>query len=89
MFYTYVVFSPTYDKIYIGHTNSLQHRVIQHNESSSHGWTRRYKPWQLIYHETFKTKSDAIKRERELKSHQGRKYIREILIPQYKSKLRG
>ncbi len=36
-------------------------------------------PWRLVYFEMFETRTEAIKRENEIKSKKSRKYI-EVLI---------
>jgi len=79
MYFTYVLYSRTYDQIYIGHTDNLKFRFQKHNLGLVKS-TKRYKPWKLIYYETFPTRSQAMKREKQLKSHQGRKFIREKLL---------
>jgi putative endonuclease len=43
------------------------------------GYTTKYRPWILVYSEVFPTKSEAIKRERELKTGKGRALIQSIL----------
>jgi putative endonuclease len=65
-----------FDKIYVGQTNNLNDRIIQHNEAKVTS-TKHYIPWELVYFEKFKTRSEAMKREKELKSHKGRETIRE------------
>ncbi len=79
MFYTYVLYSDRYDKIYIGQTNNLEIRLREHNEGLSK-YTSRYLPWKMVYYEEFQISSEAMKREKELKSHKGREYIRKILL---------
>jgi len=79
MFTIYVLYSPNYDKIYIGFTSNLEQRMKSHNQLSSKGWTQRYRPWVLIHSELFSKKHNAIKREKELKSHQGRDFIRKLI----------
>ena len=80
-YYTYVLHSPKYDKIYIGYTNNLQRRLYFHNKGIQ-GWTAKFIPWELVYYEEFNTKAEAMKREKELKSYRGRKYIREEILSQ-------
>ena len=75
MFTVYVLFSKDYSKIYIGFTSDLQQRLISHNELGKKGWTIKFRPWQLIYKEEYQLKVDAIKREKELKTATGRKFI--------------
>ena len=79
MFTTYVLYSKEFDKIYIGQTSDLDKRIDQHN-LGKHRYTKRYIPWNVLYTEEFNTRSEAMKREKELKSHQGRNFIREELL---------
>jgi putative endonuclease len=62
-------------------TNNLERRLLDHNERG-HGWTARYRPWQIIHSECFDNKTSALKRERELKSARGRRFIRENILKQ-------
>ena len=73
MFYIYVLYSPKFDRIYIGQTNNIEGRVEQHNTGRSR-YTKRYIPWELAHYEKFATRSEAMKREKELKSHKGQDY---------------
>ena len=82
MFTVYVIHSPTYDKIYIGYTSDLRNRLISHNELGDKGWTIKYRPWELIHTEDFSTKSEALKREKQLKSSRGRHFIRTEILGQ-------
>jgi len=43
------------------------------------GGLKGIKPWQIIHIEGFETKSEALKREKELKSSRGRAFIRTLL----------
>jgi putative endonuclease len=76
MYFVYVLYSEAFDKIYIGFTSDLKARLLSHNELATKGWTIKYRPWKLIYSEEFQEKVDALKREKELKSYQGRIFIR-------------
>ncbi len=79
MFTVYVLYSKDYDKIYIGYTSDLEQRLLSHNELGKKGWTIKFRPWQLIYKETIQLKSDAMKREKELKTAAGRNFIWSII----------
>jgi putative endonuclease len=70
-----VLYSPEYDRLYIGQTSDLSKRLLQHNSGLSKS-TKHNIPWKLIYSEKFNFRSGAKKREKELKSHKGRDYIR-------------
>ncbi len=80
MFTVYVLYSATFDKIYIGYTSDLQKRFLSHNELGTKGWTVKFRPWRIVHTEEFVTKQEAMQREKQLKSSQGRKWIRETLI---------
>jgi len=78
MFYIYVILSPKYNNRYIGSTNNVVKRVKEHNEGKCR-YTSGRKPWTLIYKEQYATRSGAMKREKFLKSGQGRKWLDTIL----------
>ena len=75
MFTVYVLYSRAFNKIYIGFTSNLAQRMLSHNELSTKGYTLKYRPWHVLYTELFETKSEAIKREKSLKSAKGREFI--------------
>jgi putative endonuclease len=75
MFTVYVLYSAVYNKIYIGFTSDLQVRFLFHNQISKRGWTVRYRPWIVCYTEEFSSKTDAMRREKELKTARGRDFI--------------
>jgi len=68
MYYVYALKSTKNGDIYIGSTEDLRTRVKLHNFGKVKS-TKAYKPWGLIYYEAYLSKSDAAKRERELKIH--------------------
>jgi len=80
MFNVYVLYSPSFDKIYIGYTSNIEQRMLSHNELGKKGYTLKYRPWKLIHTEPFEIKSDAMMREKALKSARGRAWIWETLI---------
>jgi len=79
MFYVYVLYSVKFNKIYIGYTSDLISRFESHNKLAAHGWTVRFRPWEIYYFEEFETKSLALRREKELKTASGRKFIRDMI----------
>ena len=79
MFTVYVLHSKSFDKIYIGFTSNLVQRLISHNELGKKGWTIKFRPWTLIYKEELNLKSEAMKREKELKTAAGRTFIRTLI----------
>ncbi len=84
MIYTvYILFSPTYNKIYIGYTSNLIQRFKSHNERADTGWTKSFRPWLVIYCEYFSEKSMAMKREKALKHANNREWIRMKIETQF------
>lgn len=76
MFYVYYIQSHLFpERTYIGFTNNLKQRLLDHNAGKSI-YTRQYKPWTLIGFLGFDEKSKALKFERYLKSNAGRIFLR-------------
>ena len=78
-FYTYALYSKVNDKIYIGFTSNLEGRLLYHNQFATKGFTIKFGPWEIIFSETFPTKEGAMKREKQLKSANGRLFIRSLI----------
>jgi putative endonuclease len=57
---------------YTGYTNNLQERTRQHLNGTGARYTKAHKPDRIAYVENYETRSQAMKREREIKklSHQ-------------------
>jgi len=85
MFTVYVLYSAKFNQIYIGFTSDLVNRFLSHNELATKGHTIKYRPWVIAYTEEYKTKSEAMKRESQLKSANGRKFIWEIIHQKFGS----
>jgi putative endonuclease len=75
MYTVYTLYSPGFEKIYIGYTSDMKERMISHNEKGTKGWTVKYRPWEIVFTEKYSTKKEAMKRERQLKTARGREYI--------------
>ncbi len=80
MFVVYILHSKSFDKIYVCYTSNLEQRIKSHNELSKKGWTLKFRPWEIVHQEEFATKMEAMKREKELKSYQGRECIRRTFL---------
>ena len=80
MCHVYVLYSEIYDKIYIGFSTDVQKRLAAHNDKRNTGWTSRYQPWEIIHSEEFDNKTAALKREKQLKTSSGRKFIWDLVI---------
>jgi len=79
MYWVYVLCSPSHRRVYVGHTDNLEMRLTRHNLGLVRS-TARYGPWRVLHVEEFATRAEAVKRERTLKSGQGREWIRSTLL---------
>ena len=79
MFIVYGLHSEKHNKIYIGFTSDLEARMNSHNQLATKGYAIKYRPWKVIYTEEFSDKASAMKREKELKSSNGRAFIRSLI----------
>ncbi len=61
---------------YIGHTENIEKRWINHAGGGGADWTRKYPPVALVHWEEYNTRTAAAKREKELKTGFGRKWIK-------------
>ena len=76
MYYVYILYSERHGKSYVGFTGNLEQRLLSHNVLSNKDWTKRYRPWVLVYHETFSSKAGAMEREKFYKTGQGRQFVK-------------
>jgi putative endonuclease len=77
-FYVYILYSIKDNKLYIGFTNNLKKRLIEHANGKVLA-TKNRLPIKLIHYEYFINREDVEARERFLKSGYGRKQFKEIL----------
>jgi putative endonuclease len=66
-YYTYIMSSPS-GTLYVGMTNSIYARVMQHRSKETPGFTARYDVTRLVYYEEFSYVLSAIRREKQIKS---------------------
>jgi putative endonuclease len=73
-YWTYIVASRT-GTLYIGMTNNLYVRVMQHKSGEIEGFSSEYKCNRLVYWESFDDVKKAINREKQLKGWRRAKKI--------------
>ena len=82
-FIIYALYNKFRNKIYIGHTSDLEKRLKRHNgllASKQSSFTAKNSGvWEIVHHEFFNTREEATKREKELKSYQGRMFIKKLI----------
>jgi len=74
MYYTYILKSDKDNDLYIGWTDNLKNRLSCHN-SGKVNTTKNRIPLYLVYYEACLAREKAIKREKQLKTGFGRKYL--------------
>ena len=81
MFFLYIIQSEMDGSFYIGYSANPTNRLNKHNTAKS-GYTSRKKPWVLVYTEEFKTKSEAIRREKFIKAQKSKVFIEKLIANQ-------
>ena len=62
--------------LYTGYSNDVQHRFLDHKNGKGGHYTRSHKPVKLLYQAEFNTKSEALKRESQIKSWRREKKVK-------------
>ncbi len=75
MYYVYILYSLSKDKYYIGQTEDLKRRIEQHCLGRNLGAA----DWVLKYSETYSSRSEAVRREIEIKSKKRRSYLESLI----------
>ena len=75
MWFVYILLCSD-NSLYTGSTNNLQKRFLSHKNGKGGRYTRSHKPIKLIYSEELSSKSEALKREIEIKSWSRQKKIK-------------
>jgi len=78
MHYTYILYSDSIKKYYIGSSENLEERLKKHL-SNHKVFTVKINDWKIVYSEEFTTKSEAIKREKEIKAWKSAVRIKKLI----------
>ena len=78
MFYTYVLQSETDGQFYTGYTADFKLRFDQHQKGRVES-TKNRLPLKLIYYEACLRQEDALRRERYLKTYNGKRFLHKRL----------
>ncbi|PCJ86524.1 MAG: hypothetical protein COA52_15005 [Hyphomicrobiales bacterium] len=65
--YVYIMASKPRGTLYIGVTNDITRRAVEHRESIASEFTTKYQCKRLVWYELHDTVPDAIAREKQLK----------------------
>ena len=66
------------NSLYVGETSGLPTRERDHNEGRGGSYTAKRRPVQIVYAEQFRSRQDALKRERQIKHWSSKK--KEMLV---------
>jgi len=78
-YFVYILYSEKCNKYYVGQTDSLEKRVDEHNHGKGGAFSSNCIPWKLLYSESFSTRSEAVKREQEIKKKKSRAYLEHLI----------
>lgn len=78
MYYVYLLFSEKDQRFYTGYTNNLERRMAEHSNGMVRS-TKLRRPLTLVYYEACLHQQDATRREKYLKSGNGKIYLRNRL----------
>ncbi|HEX7902563.1 MAG TPA: GIY-YIG nuclease family protein [Chitinophagaceae bacterium] len=79
MFTTYILYSKSLDKYYIGFTGGdIEGRLSKHL-CNHRGFTAKAKDWVVVYTEIFFSKDEAMQREQQLKGWKSKIRLQELI----------
>ena len=78
MFKTYILYTDSKDRYYVGHTSNIDDRLIRHNQGRSKS-TKYGIPWRVLYTKDFETKSEAYTYEMYIKNQKSRIFIERLI----------
>jgi putative endonuclease len=78
MYYVYVLLSEMDGNFYTGFTSDLKRRIIEHQNGETKS-TKHRRPLELVYYEACRSRFDAMKREKYLKTTYGHRYLKNRL----------
>ena len=75
LFFTYIIESELNGRWYIGYSENVLNRIVQHNTGRNKS-TKNKGPWKLIFERGFESRLEANRFELKLKSLKNKNYIR-------------
>ncbi len=86
MYYVYIVKSSIAEHYYIGSCKDTEKRLRDHNANRVRS-TKRRGPWTLVHQEPFENKTDALYREKQIKSYKGGRFFKKLIVSSPSSSL--
>ena len=80
MFFVYILYSEVFDVYYVGHTDDVHRRILEHNEISTKSYSKKYRPWKLLaYYEVGHERGLAMRIEKYIKKQKNRVFIKMLI----------
>jgi putative endonuclease len=76
-FFVYILRNSS-GRYYIGQTSDLSQRHQRHNEGKVF-WTKNRGPWEIVYSQSFQTRTEAMAEEKRLKSLKSKTAIEKLI----------
>ncbi len=80
MFYVYILQSQATRKYYVGSTQDVSNRLREHNHGESLS-TRGGMPWEVVRIEEFPTRTEAVRREKQIKARGIARFLQSLGKP--------
>jgi putative endonuclease len=78
MHLVYILYSITRNKYYVGSCEDVSKRLIKHNTNHA-GFTGKTLDWTIKWTEGHASKTDSLKREKQIKAWKSRKVIEKLI----------
>ena len=79
MYTTYILYSRSLSKFYIGFTGDDVNIRLAKHLADHKGFTGKAKDWEIVYTEIFEAKISAMKREKQLKGWKSNIRLKELI----------
>ncbi len=76
---TYIIYSPSMDRYYIGHTTGSMEERLRRHLTEHKGYTARAKDWEVVWRSECLTVEEAINEERRIKGMKSRMVIERLI----------
>jgi putative endonuclease len=77
-YFVYILKSLKNDRYYVGYTNNIEKRLIQHNNGKTTG-NKYWGPFELTYKEEYDNPTKARKREYYIKRQKSKRFIEALV----------
>jgi putative endonuclease len=80
MYFVYIIYSSKLDTYYVGTTDNVERRLLEHNlKTYADSYTSKGTPWSLVLSYLCSNSDEAYKLERFIKRMKSRRFIEKII----------